>query len=108
MTENFEDSEKLYLKSIRRGCTSDLVFKRLGLVYIKNKKWKEARAVFKNYCFNINQNCGFAWRLLGMSYFKLRDMDNAEKCLEISNVLDNQNPDTWGMLSVICMIIGIG
>jgi len=43
-----------------------------------------------------------------MSYFKLRDMDNAEKCLEISNVLDNQNPDTWGMLSVICMIIGIG
>ena len=35
-------------------------------------------------------------------------MDNAEKCLEISNVLDNQNPDTWGMLSVICMIIGIG
>lgn len=43
-----------------------------------------------------------------MSYFKMRDMDNAEKCLEISNILDNENGDTWGMLSVICMIIGIG
>jgi tetratricopeptide (TPR) repeat protein len=78
------------------------------MIYIQNKKWKEANAVFRNYCYNVDKGCGYAWRLLGMSYFKLRDMDNAEKCLEVSNVLDNQNADTWGMLSVICMIIGIG
>ena len=78
------------------------------MIYIKNKAWKEAHAIFHQYCHQIDSGCGYAWRFLGMAYFKLRDMDNAEKALGVANILDNQNPDTWGMLSVICMIIGIG
>ena len=87
--EQFDECEKTYLKAIRRGCSEPLAFKQLGLIYIKNHKWKEANAVFTNYCYKIDKGCGYAWRLLGMSFFKMRDMDNAEKALEVSNVLDN-------------------
>jgi len=34
LEKSYEEAEKLYLKSVRRGCTDSLVFKRLGLVYI--------------------------------------------------------------------------
>lgn len=43
-----------------------------------------------------------------MSAWKLRDIDGAEKCFQISNLLDPSNPDTWGLLTVISLIVGIG
>lgn len=43
-----------------------------------------------------------------MSAWKLRDIDGAEKSFEISNLLDNSNPETWGLLTIICLIIGVG
>lgn len=43
-----------------------------------------------------------------MSAWKLRDIDGAQKSFEISNLLDNSNAETWGLLAIICLIIGIG
>lgn len=43
-----------------------------------------------------------------MSAWKLKDIDGAEKSFEISNLLDNTNAETWGLLTIICLIIGVG
>ena len=103
--EKFEEAEKLYLKAIRRGCVDTEIFKRIGLIYIKDKRWKEANAIFHNLCYGKEKKSGLNWRLLGLSYFKTRQIDHAEKALGVSNILGG---NSWGLLSVISMIIGIG
>lgn len=49
-----EESEKAYLRAIRRGANDPVISKALGLLYIRSGKWKEARAVFSDYCNNID------------------------------------------------------
>ena len=105
--EKYEDSEKLYLRAIRRGCDDTLVKKRLGLIYIRTKKWREAHTVFQEYCNVIDSRCAYAWRYLGMAGWKLRAIDGADKAFEISNMLDNSNAETWGLLTITCLIIGV-
>lgn len=99
--EKYEESEKSFLRAVRRGANDPLIKKKLGLIYIRNKKWKEAKAVFNDYCNNIDAKCAYAWKYLGMSAWKLRDIDGAEKSFNISNMLDNTNPETWGLLTII-------
>ena len=106
--EKYDDSEKTYLRAIRRGADDPVIKKRLGLIYIRLKKWKEAQTVFDQYCNHLDAKCAYAWRYLGMSTWKLRDIDGAEKSFNISNLLDNTNPETWGLLTIICLIIGVG
>lgn len=108
LLNKYDESEKAYLRAIRRGANDPVVKKRLGLIYIKLKKWKEAQTVFNEYCNNLDSKCAYAWRYLGMSAWKLRDIDGAQKSFEISNMLDNSNAETWGLLTIICLIIGVG
>lgn len=106
--EKYEDAEKAYLRAVRRGADDSLIKKKLGLIYIRLKKWQEAKTVFDEYCNHIDSKCAYAWRYLGMSAWKLRDIDGAEKSFEISNLLDNSNPDTWGLITIIFFIVGVG
>lgn len=106
--QKYEESEKSYLRAIRRGANDPIIKKKLGLIYIRNKKWREAKTVFDDYCNNIDSRCAYAWRYLGMSAWKLRDIDGAEKSFQISNLLDTSNAETWGLLAVICLIVGTG
>jgi tetratricopeptide (TPR) repeat protein len=101
-------ARKLISKLLDEDVQMLLLRNRLGLIYIRSKRWKEARTVFFDYWNNVDQRCAYAWRYLGMSTWKLRDIDGAEKAFEISNLLDNSNPETWGLLSVIWLIIGVG
>jgi tetratricopeptide (TPR) repeat protein len=103
----YEDSEKSYLRAVRRGADDPIIKKRLGLIYIKLRKWREALTVFNEYCNEIDPKCSYAWRYLGMSGWKLRSIDGAETSFEISNVLDNSNPETWGLLTIYCLITGV-
>jgi predicted Zn-dependent protease len=105
--EKYEESEKLYLRAVRRGCDDTLVKKRLGLIYIRTKKWREAHTVFQEYCNEIDSRCAYAWRYLGMAGWKLRAIDGADKAFIISNMLDNSNAETWGLLTITCLIIGV-
>ena len=108
LLQKYEESEKTYLRAIRRGANDPIIKKRLGLIYIGNKKWREAKTVFDDYWNNIDSRCAYAWRYLGMSAWKLRDIDGAEKSFQISNLLDSSSAETWGLLSVICLIVGTG
>ena len=108
LLNRYDESEKAFLRAVRRGANESLVKKKLGLIYIRVKKWREARTVFDDYCNNVNAKCAYAWRYLGMSAWKLRDIDGAQKSFEISNMLDNTNSETWGLLTIICLIIGVG
>lgn len=52
--EKYDESEKAFLRAIRRGADDPVLKKKLGLIYIKNKKWREALTVFEEYCNKID------------------------------------------------------
>lgn len=54
LLQKYEDSEKAFLRAIRRGANDPVLKKRLGLIYIRTKKWREASTVFNDYCNNID------------------------------------------------------
>mmetsp|Transcript_21731 Transcript_21731/g.21434 ORF Transcript_21731/g.21434 Transcript_21731/m.21434 type:complete len:224 (+) Transcript_21731:1762-2433(+) len=47
--QKYEESEKAYLRAVRRGDKDPAVKKKLGLIYIHLKKWREALTVFTEY-----------------------------------------------------------
>lgn len=47
--QRYDESEKAYLRAIRRGADDPLIKKKLGLIYIRLKKWREAQTVFDEY-----------------------------------------------------------
>lgn len=52
--DKYDESEKAFLRAIRRGADDPVLKKKLGLIYIKNKKWREALTVFEEYCNKID------------------------------------------------------
>lgn len=52
--EKYEDSQKAYLRAIRRGANDPALKKKLGIICIKLKKWREALTVFTEYCNEID------------------------------------------------------
>jgi tetratricopeptide (TPR) repeat protein len=45
--------------------------------------------------------------LLGLSYYRLDRIDEAEECFIEGNLLDNRNVDIWSYLTMICISRGI-
>eukprot|EP00830_Metopus_es_P014783 TRINITY_DN4053_c0_g2_i1.p1 TRINITY_DN4053_c0_g2~~TRINITY_DN4053_c0_g2_i1.p1 ORF type:complete len:1046 (-),score=328.50 TRINITY_DN4053_c0_g2_i1:39-3137(-) len=114
---NLFDSEEAYVKAIRikPPPKSLTLFERLGQVYLKRKSWKDAKVVFKKCCASPNMNSSTSWKKLGVSYMKLagvkpdKRMPNflkAEDCLTQANILDNNNADVWGYLTIMCLLMG--
>lgn len=105
--KKYEESEKAYLRAVRRGANDPGLKKRLGLIFIHLKKWREALTVFSEYCNEIDPKCAYAWKYLGMSGWKLRAIDGADSAFYCSNILDNTNADTWGLITISCLITGV-
>mmetsp|Transcript_3607 Transcript_3607/g.3051 ORF Transcript_3607/g.3051 Transcript_3607/m.3051 type:complete len:85 (+) Transcript_3607:82-336(+) len=42
-----------------------------------------------------------------MSGWKLRIIDGADTAFYFSNILDNTNAETWGLLTINCLITGV-
>jgi len=100
---NLYDSEEAYVKAVRYRPTqlNHYMLYRLGMTYIKRKSWEDAAVVLKKL---IKESYGFAWSYLGLAYTRLEQYDKAEEALNQANLLDIDNPDNWGYLTLFCLL----
>ena len=99
----YEEAEKTYIKAIRfkpQEIQFDIeMLVKLGLIYIKQERWYDAKVIFKQIIKN-NPETSFAWRYLGYALTKLGDSTEAEKALMKANILDVENPLIWAYLAI--------
>ena len=105
----FKEAEETYIKAIRykpqeKKFNMEMLVK-LGLIYIKNKQWYDAKVVFKQ-ILRDNVEHSFGWRYLGYSLTKLGEYEEAEKALRRANLLDIENPVIWAYLTIYCLSTG--
>ena len=105
-TQKYEEAEKLYVKAIRfkpqeKNFDLEMMVK-LGNIYIKNKKWYEAKVIY-NQILRDSIEHSFAWRFLGFTLTKLGEFEEAEKALNQANLLDVENPLIWAYLTIFCL-----
>jgi predicted Zn-dependent protease len=102
----FKEAEETYIKAIRYKPQevkfSPEMLVKLGIIYIKNKQWYDAKVIFKQ-ILRDNVEHSFGWRYLGYSLTKLGEYDEAEKALRRANLLDIENPVIWAYLTIYCL-----
>lgn len=106
MKNNLFNSAEDYVKAIRKRSKNqeyDLkMLYRLGYTFIKRQTWDDAKTVFVE-ILKINPNFSFAWRYLGLSLMRLGNHTSAEEALSEANLLDIENYENWGFLTLFCL-----
>ena len=105
----FKEAEDTYIKTIRfkpQEIKFDLeMLVKLGLIYISNKQWYDAKVIFKQ-ILRDNVEHSFGWRYLGFALTKLGEYADAEKALRKANLLDVENPVIWAYLTIYALSTG--
>jgi tetratricopeptide (TPR) repeat protein len=109
MKDNLFNSAEDFVKSIRKKSKNKdneqkMLF-RLGYTFIKRQTWDDARTVFLEILKN-NPNYSFAWRYLGLALMRLENYESAEEALSEANLLDIDNAENWGFLTLFCLKVG--
>ena len=105
----YKEAEDTYIKAIRfkpQEKKFDLeMLVKLGIIYINNKQWYDAKVVFKQVLRDSVEH-SFGWRYLGFALTKLGEFDEAEKALRRANLLDVENPVIWAYLAIYSLSTG--
>ena len=105
----YKEAEDTYIKTIRfkpQEIKFDLeMLVKLGIIYIKNKQWYDAKVIFKQ-ILRDNVEHSFGWRYLGFALTKLGEYEEAEKALRRANLLDVENPVIWAYLTIYALSTG--
>ena len=105
----YKEAEDTYIKAIRfkpQEIKFDLeMLVKLGMIYIKNKQWYDAKVIFKQ-ILRDNVEHSFGWRYLGFAQTKLGEYTEAEKALRRANLLDVENPIIWAYLTIYALSTG--
>ena len=103
---NLFDSEESYIKALRlqKQLKDPNLQERLGIVYAKRKAWKDARTVFLKCCKERVSTT--SWIYLGLSLLRVGDLAAAEDAIAQANILDNTNPNVWGLMTILCLTTG--
>ena len=104
----YDGCEEAYVKAIRirPPPISLTLFERLGESYLLRKLWADAQVVFYKCCSDPKVNSAISWKNLGVSYLKLEKFEEAEIALNQANILDNNNAEIWGNLTIMCLLFG--
>eukprot|EP00742_Colponemidia_sp_Colp-10_P003167 GILJ01003375.1.p1 GENE.GILJ01003375.1~~GILJ01003375.1.p1 ORF type:complete len:1158 (-),score=187.10 GILJ01003375.1:397-3870(-) len=77
------------------------VFLRLGQIYLQLGDWANAKAVFLSCCEIYS--LASSWLGAGIACLRLEEFAQAEESFSEANLLDHQNPDIWGYLTIFCL-----
>jgi len=105
-----EEALEAYYKAIRvlnlqgKQVSDPLVHQRIGAILIKQRKWQDAKVIV-DMCAN-NYETAFSYMNLGVACLYLGDFEDAEKVLKKANILDTQNANVWGYLSLVMLRSG--
>ena len=99
----YQEAEQVYIKAIRfkpQEIPFDIeMLVKLGLIYIKQERWYDAKVIFKQIIKN-DPETSFAYRYLGYALTQLGESNDAEKALMKANMLDIENPLIWAYLTI--------
>ena len=99
----YKEAQETYIKAIRfkpqeKAFDIEMLVK-LGLIYIKEEKWSDAKVIFKQILKN-DTKASYAHRYLGYALTQLSEFEDAEKSLMKANILDVDNPLIWAYLAI--------
>ena len=99
----YQEAQETYIKAIRfkpPEKTFDIeMLVKLGLIYIKEEKWYDAKVIFKQ-ILKYDPESSYAYRYLGFALTQLSEFEEAEKSLMKANMLDIDNPLIWAYLAI--------
>ena len=99
----YQEAQETYIKAIRfkpPEKTFDIeMLVKLGLIYIKEEKWYDAKVIFKQ-ILKYDPEASYAYRYLGFALTQLSEFEEAEKSLMKANILDVDNPLIWAYLAI--------
>ncbi|XP_067278948.1 cilia- and flagella-associated protein 70 [Pseudorasbora parva] len=92
------------LDSVLDASDTHSVYLRLGSIYLQEGEYKKAKAVFLRVC-KRSPSC-LTWLRLGIAYYRLEELSEAEETLTEANALNNRNPEVWAYLALVCLRTG--
>jgi len=108
--KNLFDSEESYINALRIKTPKGTQLKdnileiRLGIIYAMRRSWKDAKTVFLKVCKDRMSTT--AWIYLGLSFIRLGELESAEDAIGQANILDNTNPLSWALNTILCLKYG--
>lgn len=99
------EAERAYFKALSSSSQPDVfLLIRLGQLALKREQWENAKrlliqvANIKPYSFTMSG--------LGVACMQMKQYDEAERALAHANLLDDEEPQTWGYLCKVLLLQG--
>jgi len=77
------------------------IYMRLASIYLQEERFQDAKTTFLLAC-KKSPSC-VSWLGVGIACYRLGELSEAEDALSEANVLNNNDPEVWAYLSLVCL-----
>ncbi|KAK6998198.1 cilia- and flagella-associated protein 70 [Biomphalaria glabrata] len=104
MTNDFNGARDCYERTvsfIEDARDMHSTYLRLASIYLQENKYETAKRTFLLAC-KTSPSC-VSWLGVGIACYRLNELTEAEDALSEANILNNNDPEVWAYLSLICL-----
>uniref|UniRef100_A0A4W5K8V0 Cilia and flagella associated protein 70 n=1 Tax=Hucho hucho TaxID=62062 RepID=A0A4W5K8V0_9TELE len=107
LTGEFGKAQECYertLDFVTDATDTHPIYLRLGSIYLQKGEFQRAKTTYLRAC-KSSPSC-LTWLGLGIACYRLGELTEAEDALTEANILNNENAEVWGYLSLVCLQTG--